>query len=225
MTPSLRGRCKAPPHSVDRHPPTPSIPALRRRRVSAGGFSSASSGRNGRRKWGMAARSCAPAATANVRVLAPVKWGRSRRGGAYVFSPQAEMHRARAPLSASLGTFSAWRKYLALRRNIYTHPPPNFGIGGSAPYGPPPLRGRDVKHPPRRGRAPTLHDAGPPGGVGYQDTHADAALSLLLPPVGGRRNFLPPTARRLAWVVFGAGAHENTVTPRAPNSSFLTPNS
>ena len=65
----------------------------------------------------MAARSCAPAATANVRVLAPVKWGRSRRGGAYVFSPQAEMHRARAPLSASLGTFSAWRKYLALRRN------------------------------------------------------------------------------------------------------------
>ena len=39
-------------------------------------------------------------------------------------------------LSRSLVTFCRRRKSLARRRNIYSHPPPNFGIGGSAPYAP-----------------------------------------------------------------------------------------
>ena len=88
MTPSLRGRCKATPHGVDRHPPTPSVPAPRRRRASAGGFSSAGSGRNGRRERGAVAKFCAPAATTDIQVLSPVKWGGLGGGGAYGAPPQ-----------------------------------------------------------------------------------------------------------------------------------------
>ena len=51
------------------------------------------------------------------------------------------------PLSASLPTFSARRKQAARWRNIYTHPPPNFGIGGSAPYDPHPFGGEMEFHP------------------------------------------------------------------------------
>ena len=50
------------------------------------------------------------------------KMGRSRRGRGLWVTAAAQRrrgtHRARAPLSASLGTFSTRRKYLALRRNI-----------------------------------------------------------------------------------------------------------
>ena len=120
--PDEEAPCVGSRRSVGRHPPTPSAAALRRRPTSAGGFSSAGSGRNGRRKRGMAARSCAPAASANVRVLVPVKWGRPRRGRGLWVTAAAQRrrgtHRARAPLSASLGTFSARRKYLARRGNF-----------------------------------------------------------------------------------------------------------
>ena len=100
--------------NVGRHPPTPSAPALRRRPTSVGGLSSAGSGRNGRRKRRTAAKLCAPAASANVRVLAPVNGGGLGGGGAYGSPPGAQRrrrsHPARAPLSASLPTFSAQRK-------------------------------------------------------------------------------------------------------------------
>ena len=144
--PDGKAPCVGSRRSVGRHPPTPSAPALRRRPTSAGGLLSASSGRNGRRERGMAARSCAPDASAKIQVLSPVKWGRSRRGrdlwDTAAAQRRRETHRARAPLSASLGTFSAWRNHLARRRNIDTHPPPNFGIGGFTPYAPHPLRGK-----------------------------------------------------------------------------------
>ena len=86
-------------------PPTPSAPAPRRRRVSAGGFSSAGSGRNGQRKRGTAA-------SANAQVLSPVM-GVLRGRGLWVTAAAQRRrgtHRARTPLSASLPTFSARRK-------------------------------------------------------------------------------------------------------------------
>ena len=125
-----------------RHLPTPSTPTPRRRRTSADGVSFADPGRNGRRKRGTAARSCAPAASANVRVLAPINGGGLGGGGAYGSPPGAQRrrrsHPARAPLSASLPTFSARRKYLALRRNrrrSFRNIPPDAGRDHGTPFG------------------------------------------------------------------------------------------
>ena len=135
--PDGKAPCVGSRRSVDRHPPTPSAPALRRRPTSAGGLLSASSGRNGRRERGMAARSCAPDASAKIQVLSPVKWGRSRRGRDLWDTAAAQRrrgtHRARAPLSASLGTFSARRNHLALRRNFLNPPTAQFWYRGFHP--------------------------------------------------------------------------------------------
>ena len=86
--PDEEAPCGGSRRSVGRHPPTPSIPALRRRRGSTDGASSAKSGRNGRRKRDAAARVRAPDASANVHVFAPVKWGGLGGGGAYGSPPQ-----------------------------------------------------------------------------------------------------------------------------------------
>ena len=143
--PDGKAPCVGSRRSVGRHPPTPSAPALRRRPTSAGGLLSASSGRNGRRERGMAARSCAPDASAKIQVLSPVKWGRSRRGrdlwDTAAAQRRRETHRARAPLSASLGTFSAWRNHLALRRNFLNPPTAQLWYRGFHPLCPPPPSG------------------------------------------------------------------------------------
>ena len=143
--PDGKAPCVGSRRSVGRHPPTPSAPALRRRPTSAGGLLSASSGRNGRRERGMAARSCAPDASAKIQVLSPVKWGRSRRGRDLWDTAAAQRrrgtHRARAPLSASLGTFSARRNHLALRRNFLNPPTAQLWYRGFHPLCPPPPSG------------------------------------------------------------------------------------
>ena len=45
------------------------------------------------------------------------------------------------PSERVFGYFLRVEKVPRRRRNIYTHPPPNFGIGGFAPYDPYPFLG------------------------------------------------------------------------------------
>ena len=93
------------------------LPRRRFRHSGAAGpaqvrFSFAGSGRNGRRKRGMAARVCASAASVSAQVLSPVMGVLRGRGlgAAAAAERRRGTHRARTPLSASLPTFSAWRK-------------------------------------------------------------------------------------------------------------------
>ena len=72
LLPTMRRLAEAGIEAWARHLPTTSAPTPRRRRASAGGFSSAGSGRNGRRGRGTAARVRAPDASANAQVLSPV---------------------------------------------------------------------------------------------------------------------------------------------------------